>query len=65
MEDVSMRIVVAPQEYKGTLTAREAAEAIADGVATSVAGCRRRRRAGLRRRSRAGRGDAFGDYRVA
>ncbi len=27
-----MRIVVAPQEYKGTLTAREAAEAIAAGV---------------------------------
>ena len=27
-----MRIVVAPQEYKGTLTAREAAEAIATGV---------------------------------
>jgi glycerate kinase len=27
-----MRIVVAPQEYKGTLTAREAAEAIANGA---------------------------------
>ncbi len=32
MEDVGMRIVVAPQEYKGTLTAAEAAGAIAVGV---------------------------------
>ena len=32
MEDVRMRIVVAPQEYKGTLTAREGADAIAAGV---------------------------------
>jgi glycerate kinase len=31
-----MRIVVAPQEYKGTLTAREAAEAIATGVRRAV-----------------------------
>jgi glycerate kinase len=31
-EHLGMRVVVAPQEYKGTLTAREAADAIAEGV---------------------------------
>jgi glycerate kinase len=32
-----MRIIVAPQEYKGTLTAEEAAAAIAEGVRRAVA----------------------------
>jgi glycerate kinase len=31
-----MRIVIAPQEYKGTLTARQAAEAMAEGVTRAV-----------------------------
>jgi glycerate kinase len=34
-----MRIVVAPQEYKGTLTAEEAAAAIADGVRRAIPEC--------------------------
>ena len=33
-----MRIVIAPQEFKGTLTAREAARAMADGVAKALPG---------------------------
>ena len=31
-----MRVIVAPQEYKGTLTAEEAAAAIAEGVRRAV-----------------------------
>ena len=33
-----MRVLVAPQEYKGTLTAVEAADAIAEGLRAAVAG---------------------------
>ncbi|MFQ5472844.1 MAG: glycerate kinase, partial [Dehalococcoidia bacterium] len=33
-----MRIVIAPQEFKGTLTAREAARAMADGAAKALPG---------------------------
>jgi len=33
-----VRILVAPQEYKGTLTAAEAARAIADGLRASLPG---------------------------
>ncbi len=33
-----MRVVVAPQEFKGSLTAREAADAIADGVRIALPG---------------------------
>jgi glycerate kinase len=36
VEDGAMRILVAPQEYKGTLTAREAAQAIADGIRSAL-----------------------------
>src|SRR3990172_8099033 len=32
-----MRIVVAPQEFKGTLTARQAAEAMAEGARKAAA----------------------------
>ena len=56
-EDGRMRVLIAPDKFAGTLTAVEAAEAIADGLAAARPrrrarpGADGRRRAGLRRRA--------------
>ena len=52
-KDGVMRVLVAPDKFAGTLTAVEAAEAIADGLAAAGAGRRARPAPDVRRRTRA------------